>query len=235
MWGPSPKDVSSWKAPGPGRRHPGPPSTSQSGRQASRCVPLWQTSLWWWTGEKETRSNVCTMERGALPLETQIAVRTKQMWVSYTAISAHGDIQIHATAKGHVWGRSYVPARVWAVCGQCYHQKPTVWAATWNRDGVREPYCLHVDAGSLHCRLGPGWCLWSKLPLRTLSGSVVLLQPKVVFMVCCYCQKSCGKRWFLAPAHCKEQRSDFRNYSDDCRHTVEKKAHGRLLWQPLLP
>lgn len=80
--------------------------------------------------------------------------------------------------------RAYVPAMVCAVCGQCYHQKSMVWAATLNHDGVRGPYCPQVDAGSLHCRLGPGWwCLWSRLPLRTLSRSVVPLQPKVVLLL----------------------------------------------------
>lgn len=94
------------------------------------------------------------------------------------------------------------------------HTTPT-WmqvacTALWDQvGGVCGPGCLW----------GPCLGLWSYCSQRS----------------CCCCQKSCGKPWFHALAHFKEQGSDFCNYSDDYRHTVEKKAHGRLLWQPLLP
>lgn len=41
----------------------------------------------------------------------------------------------------------------------------------------------HIDVSGLQCPLGPGWCPWSQLPLRALSGSVVLLQLVAMYMV----------------------------------------------------
>lgn len=42
----------------------------------------------------------------------------------------------------------------------------------------------HTDLSDLHCYLRPCLCLWSGLPLKALSGSVVLLKHGVMSEIC---------------------------------------------------
>ena len=69
---------------------------------------------------------------------------------------------------------------------------------------------------------------WSRLPLRALTGSLVLLQPGTVFMACAAARNH-GEAHDPASTDCKEQGSYFCNDIDDFRHTVEEEGQGGLL------
>lgn len=42
----------------------------------------------------------------------------------------------------------------------------------------------HIDVSGLHCHLRLGWCPWSRLNSRALSGSMDLLPLEAMFVVC---------------------------------------------------
>lgn len=98
--------------------------------------------------------------------------------------------------------------------------------------------CCSLEPGwcnNLRCYLWPWWCLWSLLPLRALSGSVVVLQLGLELwsVVCVVHQKPCGSPWSMIPLIVKSMEASFAIMIDECRCIDNKAGHERLLWQLL--
>lgn len=74
----------------------------------------------------------------------------------------------------------------------------------------------HFVVCGLGCRWGHILCPWSYCSWVLWSWSVLL--PESIN---------------LAPSDCKEGAGYLGSAMDDCRCTVEKEKHGRLLWRPL--
>lgn len=94
--------------------------------------------------------------------------------------------------------------------------------------GHSVPGC-HADVSGLCCHLGPDWYLWSRPPLWALSGSVVLLHPGAMFVVCAVTRKHVEVHgWSVFLLTVKSQEATF-SVTLIIANVGQKEGHGKLL------
>jgi hypothetical protein len=108
-----------------------------------------------------------------------------------------------------------------------------VCAAIWNHVEIFGLCCcwLHTDLSGLNYHLKPCWYLWSRLPPRAFSMSVVPLHLGAICGLSCH-QKPFGDPWSMFSNY-EEQGGWFCCDTDDCGCTVESEGHERLLCEPI--